>query len=891
MWAVQKQNNANIRMRNILIIFFLFLSYNVVAQTRPTGVPTQFSTGWFRWGYAQADSGLIPARRDTTFLPRFTGTIVMRPQNRQFYYYDSTDLRWYNFGTNIDTTSLSNRINLKLNISDTGTMLSPYLRKIDTTNKWVQDVYVRNDSLFKFKNGTETFLDTLGNGGSGSGLTSVGLSMPSAFTVTGSPLTSNGTINVSGAGITAQYIRGNGTLATTDTGMIPNFYLKVRSLLSGTSPITYNSTTGAIGIPNANNTGQKGAATFNNSDFTDNGAGLISLRNPSGTPGVDTILRTPGVDSIYFTINGVQYAILDSLGAGGGSGTVTNVSGTTNRITVTNPTTTPVIDIAATYVGQSSITTLGTITTGTWNGTTIGATFGGTNQTTVTTGDLLYGSASNTWGKLAGVATGNALISGGISTAPSWGKIGLTTHVSGILPVVNGGTGTATPSLVAGTNITITGSWPNQTINAIATASQNIVDTVNKYLPTGDIYSTAYYLASASQIGLDSTWRIISDGATVRFERREGGIYVDKGEISIEDDIIVLDSVPFIGGNWDAFGDSYTAGVGASPSGNAYIPLLETALSMTANNVGESGTGIMDVQFKAYRDFPAFGQENRNPTTILIGFNDYLKSNSGTATQTMFPYAFRAFIFNHFLDTALASNDPGLTTTGSWSTFNLSASYPQKSAYLLSGTGRLSVASTAGDSKTYSFDGENVGFIFLGANGTTQDYGRLKVEIDGVAVDTVDENGIADDQSVFANSGTRTEDLISAAVVYTGLNNGSHTMKLSLLDNKNTNLDAFGVMASPAQSQSLVVGSIEKLLSAGYTAMSGAHPKNDAGVDATNTILLGVVNEFRLIGYKVVFDDVNVYTNPSTDIGVDNIHWNNSGHLQGKNSFRAKIIR
>lgn len=54
----------------------------------------------------------------------------------------------------------------------------------------------------------------------------------------------------------------------------------------------------------------------------------------------------------------------------------------------------------------------------------------------------------------------------------------LTTDVSGILPVANGGTATATPSLVQGSNITITGAWPNQTIAAAAssgiTAGQSI---------------------------------------------------------------------------------------------------------------------------------------------------------------------------------------------------------------------------------------------------------------------------------------------------------------------------------------------------------------------------------------------------------------------------------
>lgn len=63
--------------------------------------------------------------------------------------------------------------------------------------------------------------------------------------------------------------------------------------------------------------------------------------------------------------------------ASNGTTAVTSVAGTSNRITVTG-TTSAVVDIAATYVGQASITTVGTVATGTWNGTLVGPTYGGT---------------------------------------------------------------------------------------------------------------------------------------------------------------------------------------------------------------------------------------------------------------------------------------------------------------------------------------------------------------------------------------------------------------------------------------------------------------------------------------------------------------------------------
>jgi hypothetical protein len=74
----------------------------------------------------------------------------------------------------------------------------------------------------------------------------------------------------------------------------------------------------------------------------------------------------------------------------------------------------------------------------------LGTAGGGTGVTSYTIGDILFASAPNVLSALADVATGNALISGGVGVAPSYGKIGLTTHVSGILPVANGGTGVTT---------------------------------------------------------------------------------------------------------------------------------------------------------------------------------------------------------------------------------------------------------------------------------------------------------------------------------------------------------------------------------------------------------------------------------------------------------------
>ena len=112
--------------------------------------------------------------------------------------------------------------------------------------------------------------------------------------------------------------------------------------------------------------------------------------------------------------------------AAGGVGTVTSVALATGSTgLLVNGTTSDTITAAGTW---------------TLTGTVVAAN-GGTGQSSYAVGDILYASTSTALSKLADVATGNSLISGGVGVAPAWGKVGLTTHVSGTLPVANGGTG------------------------------------------------------------------------------------------------------------------------------------------------------------------------------------------------------------------------------------------------------------------------------------------------------------------------------------------------------------------------------------------------------------------------------------------------------------------
>src|SRR5262249_2924118 len=66
---------------------------------------------------------------------------------------------------------------------------------------------------------------------------------------------------------------------------------------------------------------------------------------------------------------------------------------------VTLPTSGPLLSTGVTAL--TSLASVGTITTGTWNATAISPVYGGTGLTSLSQGDLIYGSASNTYSKLA----------------------------------------------------------------------------------------------------------------------------------------------------------------------------------------------------------------------------------------------------------------------------------------------------------------------------------------------------------------------------------------------------------------------------------------------------------------------------------------------------------
>ena len=211
---------------------------------------------------------------------------------------------------------------------------------------------------------------------------------------------------------------------------------------NGAGTITAGSN-GALSIDGATPTASDRVLLKNQTDATENGLYLVTTVGSGSAAYVLT--RTPDADAAseitggafvfveagtanadngyVFTHNGTptlgttNITVEQFSGAGQiSAGAALTKSGNTLNVAVDDTTievSSDELQIKTTYPGQTSITTLGTIATGVWQGTVIDEVYGGTGQSSYTTGDILHASGSNTLAKLSIGASGKILQSNG----------------------------------------------------------------------------------------------------------------------------------------------------------------------------------------------------------------------------------------------------------------------------------------------------------------------------------------------------------------------------------------------------------------------------------------------------------------------------------------------
>jgi hypothetical protein len=243
--------------------------------------------------------------------------------------------------------------------------------------------------------------------------------------------------------------------------------------------------------------------------------------------GTGYTLNTLAVGNGISVVNGLGTITLANTGVLSNlAGAGISVSSATGNVTIAN---TGVLSFSGGATGLTPATTATGVVT--LAGTLI-AINGGTGFGSYAVGDLLYANTTTTLAKLPDVATGNALISGGVGTAPAWGKIGLTTHVSGVLPIANGGTnGSATPTAYG----IAYGTGTAYAFTAAGTAKQVLI----------------------ANTGAAPTWSTLTTGASILYGDGSGGF----------SNVTIGTGVSFAGGTLSATGSggTVTSVTGTSP--------------------------------------------------------------------------------------------------------------------------------------------------------------------------------------------------------------------------------------------------------------------------------------------------------------------------------------
>ena len=255
--------------------------------------------------------------------------------------------------------------------------------------------------------------------------------------------------------------------------------------------------------------------------------------------------------------------------------------------------------------------------------TAVTAAQGGTGQASYAVGDLLYASGATALSKLADVATGNALISGGVTTAPLWGKIGLTTHVSGTLPVANGGTGVTDLTFAGATHAVATVSGVLTNGNCVTIdASANLVDAG---APCGSGGGSSAFNALTTGTNTAATMTV-GTGATLTFS---GSGVVNASQVKGNATVAAAD-----GGTGQS---SYTVGDTLYASGSAALSKLAAVASgnvLLSSGVSTAPTwGKVDLTAAVIGTLPAANGGTGFTDLTLSGNTHKAVTTTGTLTN------------------------------------------------------------------------------------------------------------------------------------------------------------------------------------------------------------------------------------------------------------------
>lgn len=216
---------------------------------------------------------------------------------------------------------------------------------------------------------------------------------------------------------------------TNDVPNIPNGTIWVGNASAVPTPVTPS---GDVTITNTGVTAI-GSGVIVNDDINASAAidatkianGLVSSTEFQYLDGVTSAIQTQ-IDSkqatLTFGIANTNAVKIDSADAASGEYAKLTASGIESKsftevktdLSLNNVENTAI----STFAGSTNITTLGTVATGTWNSTAISEVYGGTNQTTYATGDILYASGANTLAKLTAGTDGYVLTLA--SGVPTW---------------------------------------------------------------------------------------------------------------------------------------------------------------------------------------------------------------------------------------------------------------------------------------------------------------------------------------------------------------------------------------------------------------------------------------------------------------------------------------